>query len=175
MYYWRAISNFQRFHAPGILTGAVLRDEASDIGPVEELPVVDTPPRRVKPSVLDKVGEALKQPKFLDGDPKPAGSDDPPDWANTKAEREAAQGDLLKAASVQEAAADLKQMAIDAKTDEIKDRNRKIKEIQSFEPKLTTVVWNKVMNDCGFASVKEIGTLEQANKILEAMLAALNW
>lgn len=56
MMYWRCLAQFRRFHVPHVMSGALLRDELRDIGPIEDLTVEKEP---VRASVLDKIDAEL--------------------------------------------------------------------------------------------------------------------
>lgn len=81
MYYWRAISRVKKYHAPHVLRGAWLKEEALEIIPGDVGPGMLPPPDAgnsatqpapvadpARPSLRDKV---LKQPSFLDPDHPP--------------------------------------------------------------------------------------------------------
>lgn len=57
MMYWRCLAQFRRFHVPHVMSGALLRDESRDIGPIEDLTVVDREPLRA--GVFDKIDAEL--------------------------------------------------------------------------------------------------------------------
>jgi hypothetical protein len=70
MYFWRAVSQFRRWFAPNVIAGALTRDEAQDIGPIENLEVsnTETPLPSERATVFAEIEKATKAKP----DPKPA-------------------------------------------------------------------------------------------------------
>jgi hypothetical protein len=150
MMYWRAIAQFRRFYAPGILTGALLRDEARDIGPLDELEVSAVAQDK-RPSVLVEADKLLKKASGKPV-PEPAAADPDPDkqpFVVESAETKA-QENTETTAPVPPTAATMKQF------------NRK-------EALLTNTVFWQVLNLLGHSSLETIKTEAEAQTILQAL------
>jgi hypothetical protein len=66
MYYWRTIGRVKKYHAPHVLRGAMLREEALEVLPADlpprELPAPDAPPE----AAPAEAAAELKRPKLRD-------------------------------------------------------------------------------------------------------------
>ena len=49
MYYWKTISRVKKYHAPHVLRGGMMREEALEVIPVDAVPPPEMPPQELPP------------------------------------------------------------------------------------------------------------------------------
>lgn len=136
MYYWRAVSQFRRWFAPNVIAGALTRDEANDIGPVDQLDVYGGEQRREVPPVVAAASAALKS------QPAPA-----PTPASPPAEPAAAAADSEPTASRQPADSKPKPKPAEVST---------LKQILKLEAEIGKEKWAETMQECGYKNIQEV-------------------